>query len=63
MRGGTSKGLFFKNSDLPNDKTLMNKILLSAIGSPDPYKKQIDGLGGATSSTSKIVLVDKPKIN
>ena len=59
MRGGTSKGLFFNRKDLPADDALRDKILLSAIGSPDPYGKQMDGLGGATSSTSKIVMISK----
>ncbi|KXU94144.1 3-methylitaconate isomerase [Caballeronia megalochromosomata] len=57
MRGGTSKGVFFRADDLPTDPTLRDKILLRVIGSPDPYEKQIDGMGGATSSTSKLVLV------
>jgi len=59
MRGGTSKGLFFNRNDLPADDILRDKILLSAIGSPDPYGKQMDGLGGATSSTRKIVMISK----
>jgi len=59
MRGGTSKGLFFKEEDLPSDKALRDKIFLLAVGSPDSYKKQIDGVGSATSSTSKIAIVDK----
>ncbi len=57
MRGGTSKGLFLNPENLPQDPVARDKILLAAIGSPDPYGKQIDGLGGATSSTSKIVLI------
>ncbi|MBL1140966.1 MAG: 2-methylaconitate cis-trans isomerase PrpF [Proteobacteria bacterium] len=59
MRGGTSKGVFMLRSDLPDDTTERDKILLQLIGSPDPYSKQINGLGGATSSTSKVVVVDK----
>ncbi len=59
MRGGTSKGLFFNREDLPDDDTLRYKILLEAIGSPDAYGNQIDGLGGATSSTSKVVIISK----
>jgi 2-methylaconitate isomerase len=57
MRGGTSNGVFFRAESLPADPVLRDKILLRVIGSPDPYEKQIDGMGGATSSTSKLVLV------
>lgn len=56
-RGGTSKGLFLRAADLPADPAVRDALLLRAMGSPDPYGKQIDGLGGATSSTSKVVLV------
>lgn len=63
MRGGTSKGVFFKLEDLPEQAQQAGKIrdqlLLRVIGSPDPYAKQIDGMGGATSSTSKTVIVSK----
>ena len=59
MRGGTSKGVFFHARDLPDDALLRDKILLRVIGSPDPYGKQTDGMGGATSSTSKVVLISK----
>ena len=59
MRGGTSKGLFFNRKDLPEDDNLRDKLLLNVIGSPDPYGKQMDGLGGATSSTSKIVIISE----
>jgi len=59
MRGGTSKGLFFRGETLPADPERRDRILLRAIGSPDPYRKQIDGLGGATSSTSKVVIVSR----
>ncbi len=57
MRGGTSKGLFFRAEDLPQDKRERDTVLLRAIGSPDPYQKHTDGMGGATSSTSKVVIV------
>ena len=61
MRGGTSKGVFFNKSDLPaaaqNPGTERDKFLQRVIGSPDPYEKQIDGMGGATSSTSKTVII------
>ncbi len=63
MRGGTSKGVFFKVSDLPVSAQIpgeaRDKFLLRVIGSPDPYAKQTDGMGGATSSTSKTVLLSK----
>ncbi len=57
MRGGTSKGVFFLSDDLPADPEVRDRLLLRVIGSPDRYGKHIDGMGGATSSTSKVVLV------
>ena len=63
MRGGTSKGVFFRVQDLPlaaqQAGAARDALLLRVIGSPDPYGKQIDGMGGATSSTSKTVLLSK----
>ncbi|HGZ6763790.1 2-methylaconitate cis-trans isomerase PrpF [Vibrio parahaemolyticus] len=63
MRGGTSKGVFFNLEDLPSEAQVAgearDKLLLRVIGSPDPYGKQIDGMGGATSSTSKTVIVSR----
>jgi 2-methylaconitate isomerase len=63
MRGGTSKGVFFRLDDLPEAARVpgpaRDRLLLRVIGSPDPYGKQIDGMGGATSSTSKTVIVSK----
>ncbi|QNI03473.1 2-methylaconitate cis-trans isomerase PrpF [Halomonas sp. SH5A2] len=63
MRGGTSKGVFFKLDDLPDAARqpgeARDKLLLRVIGSPDPYEKQIDGMGAATSSTSKTVILSK----
>ncbi|EMA2438415.1 2-methylaconitate cis-trans isomerase PrpF [Vibrio parahaemolyticus] len=63
MRGGTSKGVFFNLDDLPAEAQVAgaarDKLLLRVIGSPDPYAKQIDGMGGATSSTSKTVIVSR----
>ena len=63
MRGGTSKGVFFRLQDLPEAAqqpgAARDALLLRVIGSPDPYGKQIDGMGGATSSTSKTVIVSK----
>jgi 2-methylaconitate isomerase len=57
MRGGTSKGVFFRADTLPADPAARDRILLRVIGSPDPYEKHIDGMGGATSSTSKVVVI------
>jgi 4-oxalomesaconate tautomerase len=57
MRGGTSKGPFFKESDLPADIATRDRVLLSVMGSPD--KRQIDGLGGAHPLTSKVAIVRK----
>ena len=61
MRGGTSKGVFFRLQDLPGFAQLPGKprdaLLVRVIGSPDPYGKQTDGMGGATSSTSKVVII------
>jgi probable AcnD-accessory protein PrpF len=63
IRGGTSKGVFFRRQDLPESAQVAgaarDNILLRVIGSPDPYGKQTDGMGGATSSTSKTVILDK----
>lgn len=63
IRGGTSKGVFFRREDLPararEPGAARDALLLRVIGSPDPYAKQIDGMGGATSSTSKTVIVDR----
>jgi probable AcnD-accessory protein PrpF len=63
MRGGTSKGVFFKLDDLPESARVpgpaRDALLLRVIGSPDPYGKQIDGMGAATSSTSKTVILSK----
>lgn len=57
MRGGTSKGLFFHARDLPADRTAQDAIFLSALGSPDPYGRQLDGMGGGISSLSKAVII------
>jgi probable AcnD-accessory protein PrpF len=63
IRGGTSKGVFFNLEDLPESARVpgesRNKLLLRVIGSPDPYGKHTDGMGGATSSTSKTVILSK----
>lgn len=57
MRGGTSRGLFFHEADLPTDPELRDQFILAAYGSPDPDRRQVDGLGGATSSTSKVAII------
>ena len=63
LRGGTSKGVFFNVADLPPEAQVpgpaRDALCLRVIGSPDPYGKHTDGMGGATSSTSKVVLVSK----
>ena len=63
MRGGTSKGVFFDLAELPEAArqpgVARDRLLLRVIGSPDPYGKHTDGMGGATSSTSKSVIVAK----
>ena len=63
MRGGTSKGVFFRLEDLPPEAQVPGKardaLLMRVIGSPDPYGKHTDGMGGATSSTSKTVIISK----
>jgi 2-methylaconitate isomerase len=63
IRGGTSKGVFFRLQDLPERARVpgpaRDALLMRVIGSPDPYGKQIDGMGGATSSTSKTVILSK----
>ena len=63
IRGGTSKGVFFSLEELPESCRVpgpaRDALLLRVIGSPDPYGKQIDGMGGATSSTSKTVILSK----
>lgn len=57
MRGGSSKGVFFHRRDLPEDRALWDPIFLAAIGSPDAYGRQLDGMGGGYSSVSKIVVM------
>src|SRR5688500_13495186 len=60
MRGGTSKGLYFHNRDLPADRATRDRVLLAVMGSPDP--RQIDGLGGAHPLTSKVGIVRKSSV-
>jgi len=66
MRGGTSKGVFFRLADLPVDAQRpgaeRDALMMRVIGSPDPYAKHTDGMGGATSSTSKCVIISPPSV-
>jgi 2-methylaconitate cis-trans-isomerase PrpF len=57
MRGGTSNAVVFHASDLPRDRALWDEIFLAAIGSPDPYGRQLDGMGGGISSLSKVCVI------
>ena len=57
MRGGTSKAVFFHDKDLPQDAEARDRVILSAFGSPD--RRQIDGMGGANTSTSKVAIIKK----
>lgn len=59
MRGGTSKGPFFLKENLPSTWAITERILLSAMGSPDPSKRQIDGIGGGDSLSSKVAIISK----
>lgn len=59
-RGGTSKGLFFHAKALPKDRETISALLVAALGSPDPYGRQLDGMGGGISSLSKAVIVGPP---
>ncbi|MCL6285121.1 PrpF family protein [Ruegeria sp. 2012CJ41-6] len=58
-RGGTSKAVVFNGSDLPADQAARDRIFLQVLGSPDPYGRQLDGMGGGISSLSKVVIVDR----
>jgi len=62
MRGGTSRGVFFLQPDLPEDPQLRDRVILTVFGGGDPYGRQVDGLGGATSTTSKVVIVGPPSV-
>ncbi len=61
MRGGTSRALFFRREDLPEDVPSQDLILLSALGNPDPGGRLVDGLGGPISSTSKVAIISVRK--
>jgi 2-methylaconitate cis-trans-isomerase PrpF len=60
MRGGSSKGVFFHARDLPLDRAKQEAIFLAVLGSPDPYGRQLDGMGGGISSLSKAVIIGPP---
>src|SRR6478735_8688363 len=60
MRGGTSNAIVLHERDLPRDRALWDEIFLAAIGSPDPYGRQLDGMGGGISSLSKVCVVGPP---
>lgn len=60
MRGGTSKGVFFHARDLPPDRSERDRLFLAVLGSPDPYGRQLDGMGGGISSLSKVVVIGPP---
>src|SRR5262244_3770485 len=57
MRGGTSKAIIFRADCLPRDRSLWDRIFVAALGSPDPYGRQLDGLGGGVSSLSKVCVL------
>lgn len=59
-RGGTSKGVFFNAKVLPQDRDTVSRMLVTALGSPDPYGRQLDGMGGGISSLSKAVIIGPP---
>jgi 2-methylaconitate cis-trans-isomerase PrpF len=62
MRGGTSKGLMFRRDVLPADEGDWTPLLLAAMGSPDPYRRQLNGMGGGSSSLSKVCVVGPPSV-
>ncbi len=59
MRAGTSRGLFFKLEDLPESREDWAEIISNTMGSPDPFSRQLDGMGAGTSTTSKVAVVSK----
>jgi len=62
IRGGTSKALVFHARDLPADRAQWDALFLRALGSPDPYGRQLDGMGGGTSSLSKVCVIGPPTV-
>jgi 2-methylaconitate cis-trans-isomerase PrpF len=61
MRGGSSKAVFFLENDLPKNPEIRNRLIMAMYGSPDPNRRQIDGMGGANSSTSKVAIISASK--
>ncbi|MFB0505194.1 MAG: 2-methylaconitate cis-trans isomerase PrpF family protein [Thermodesulfobacteriota bacterium] len=61
MRGGTSKAVFFRENHLPKDPEMRDRVIMAAYGSPDPNRRQIDGMGGAVSTTSKVAIISPSK--
>jgi len=61
MRGGTSKAVFFHDNHLPKDQKIRDRVIQAAYGSPDPNRRQIDGMGGAVSTTSKVAIISPSK--
>ena len=59
MRGGTSKAVFFHKNHLPRDSKIRDRIILAAYGSPDPNRRQMDGMGGSLSTNSKVAIIDR----
>ena len=59
IRGGTSKGVFFHERDLPGEQSARDDIFLQVLGSPDPYQRQLNGMGGGISSLSKAVIIER----
>lgn len=62
MRGGTSRALFFREEDLPSEPDVRARVILAAYGSPDPFGRQIDGIGGGTSTTSKVAIISQATV-
>ena len=62
MRGGTSKAIVFHARDLPENREVWDRIFLAAIGSPDPYERQLNGMGGGLSSLSKVCIIERSKV-
>jgi len=61
MRGGTSKAVFFHENHLPKNPEIRDRVILAAYGSPDPNRRQVDGMGGAVSTTSKLAIISPSK--
>jgi hypothetical protein len=59
MRGGTSKGIFIHEADLPPEGAERDRLLLRLMGSPDPYGRQLNGMGGGISSLSKVIVLHR----